>query len=73
MMTRKDYIAVSDILRDYADDIDQDVFFDLVYDFANYMAEDNERFLSDKFVEACGIPKEEYPSPRLSAIHVALA
>ena len=73
MLTRKDYIAVSKILADYVEEIDSDVFFDMVYDFAEYMASDNERFMADRFVEACGIPKEEYPSPRLSATHVALA
>lgn len=54
MMTRRDYVAVSDILSEYAPLFEQHELFDqMVDDFADYMAEDNERFLREKFVEAC--------------------
>jgi hypothetical protein len=55
MMTRKDYIAMSDILKDYAEPLMEDYIY-LVNDVANYMAEDNPRFMRDKFLQACGIP-----------------
>ena len=53
MMTRKDYVTTAEILNSYASEIKLEVFEDLVYDFANMFAEDNERFDSDRFYEAC--------------------
>jgi hypothetical protein len=54
MMTRKDYMAVSDILAEYAPHTAEPMLFDqMVKDFADYMADDNPRFLHDKFVDAC--------------------
>jgi hypothetical protein len=54
MMTRRDYIAVSDILSEYAPLVEQHELFDqMVNDFADYMADDNDRFLRAKFVDAC--------------------
>jgi hypothetical protein len=56
MMTRKDYIAMSDILRQYSSTMPEE-FDDLVEDIADYLAEDNPRFMRRKFLEACGIPE----------------
>ncbi len=54
MMTRKDYMAVSDILSEYAPHTAEPELFDqMVKDFADYMADDNPRFLHSKFVDAC--------------------
>lgn len=53
MMTRKDYVAVADILHTYAPKIDGRVFDLLIHDFAGLMAQDNERFIADRFISAC--------------------
>jgi hypothetical protein len=54
MMTRKDYIAVSDILSEYAPLVNQPELFDqMVNDFADYMQDDNDRFLRTRFIDAC--------------------
>lgn len=53
-MTRKDYVAVAEILSSYKDLIgDEFTFHDLVDDFAAFFAEDNANFKFDKFIEAC--------------------
>ncbi len=43
MMTRKDYVKTSDILRGFSEEIHPAVFEDLVEEFAQYFAADNER------------------------------
>lgn len=53
MMTRKDYVATAEILNSYVHDLSAPIFDCLVEDFAAMFAEDNERFLIDKFVDAC--------------------
>ncbi len=54
MMTRKDYVAVAEILNSFQDVIaDQLTFEDLVNEFADFFAEDNPNFKFDKFREAC--------------------
>lgn len=53
MMTRKDYVAVADILNRYALSIDENTFDILIHDFAGLMAQDNERFIADRFISAC--------------------
>lgn len=54
MMTRKDYMAVSDILAEYAPHTAEPELFDqMLKDFADYMADDNPRFMRDKFLDAC--------------------
>jgi hypothetical protein len=73
MMTRKDYIAVSEILGDYQEVMEGEEYSSLCVDFAKYMAKDNDRFDTKRFLEACGIPKVEYPSPKPASQHVALA
>jgi len=75
MMTRKDYVAVSQILSDYAEVMPPEEYLDICRDFAKYMAQDNDRFDGVRFLEACGIriPKDEYPQPKPALDHVALA
>jgi hypothetical protein len=75
MMTRKDYIAVSEILSDYAEVMPPEEYLDIVRDFAKMMKKDNDRFDGVRFFEACGIriPKDEYPQPKPALDHVALA
>jgi hypothetical protein len=54
MMTRKDYVAVAEILNSFQDVIaDQFTFEDLVNEFADFFASDNPNFKRDKFTQAC--------------------
>jgi hypothetical protein len=54
MMTRKDYVAVAEILSSYKDLIgDVFTFEDLVEDFSAMFAEDNSNFKHEVFREAC--------------------
>lgn len=54
MMTRKDYVAVAEILSDFKAEINnQAVFEDLVDEFADFFGADNPNFKLDKFREAC--------------------
>ena len=55
MMTRKDYVAVSEILSDYAEVMPPEEYLDLVRDFALMMKSDNDRFDNTRFFEACGV------------------
>ena len=55
MMTRKDYVKTSNILKGFSDEIHPAVFEDLVEEFAQYFQSDNERFYKAKFEKACGI------------------
>jgi hypothetical protein len=58
-MTRKDYIAVAQILADNADSIAPETHERLVDDFARFMAQDNPRFDWVRFSNACGVPATE--------------
>lgn len=53
MMTRKDYVLTAEILNSYGSEIRTEVFEDLVNDFCEMFAKDNERFDSDRFWEEC--------------------
>jgi hypothetical protein len=53
MMTRKDYVATAEILNSYATEMKLEVLEDLVNDFIEMFATDNERFDSDRFWEEC--------------------
>ena len=53
MMTRKDYVATAEILNSFVHNISAPTFDSLVEDFASMFAEDNDRFMVDKFVDAC--------------------
>lgn len=52
-MTRKDYVATAEILNSYGAEMPLTVFEDLVHDFTQMFAEDNERFDSDRFYDEC--------------------
>ena len=54
MMTRKDYVAVAEILSSFKDEINnQAVFQDLVDEFCDMLEADNPNFKFQKFREAC--------------------
>ena len=53
MMTRKDNVATAEILNSYATEMKLEVLEDLVNDFIEMFAADNERFDSDRFWEEC--------------------
>ena len=56
MMTRKDYVATAEILNDFYQDMPlglEERFDNMVNDFCRLFAEDNDRFLAVKFVDAC--------------------
>ena len=57
MMTRKDYVRTAEILKTFGDNVltNQFDYLDLVYDFADWFAEDNPRFDEKKFAQACGL------------------
>ena len=54
MMTRKDYVAVAEILNRYLSNYPVEIsdFKELVFDFADMFADDNPNFNEDKFIEA---------------------
>ncbi len=53
MMSRKDYISVSDILNENKNRIPSDVFSDLVEDFSDFFFKDNPNFSPNRFELAC--------------------
>ena len=59
MMTRKDYVSTAEILADIRDGLTslgvegEQIFSNLVNDFTEMFADDNDRFLSNKFIDAC--------------------
>jgi hypothetical protein len=59
MMTRKDYVSTAEILANYrrtfysVSEKAADAFDEIVNDFAEMFAEDNERFMRSKFIDAC--------------------
>jgi len=58
MMTRKDYVSTAEILADYRRDFystpeTADSFEAMVNDFAQMFADDNDRFMRSKFIDAC--------------------
>ena len=61
MMTRKDYVKTAEILKNFYDhnSISDNDFIDLVYEFADWFAEDNPNFQEIKFVNACGLDIKE--------------
>ena len=54
MMTRKDYVAVAEILNYASDKTHPALFSKIVNDFAQMFAVDNERFDVKRFHEASG-------------------
>lgn len=53
-MTRKDYVAVAEILNFASDKIHPALFSKMVNDFAVMFAKDNDRFDVNRFHEASG-------------------
>ena len=53
MMTRKDYVSTANILSNYALELGQVTFEDLVGDFCDMFFADNPKFSPNKFEEAC--------------------
>jgi hypothetical protein len=53
MMTRKDYVATAEILNSFVHNIEAPIFDNLVMDFSAMFAEDNDRFMVEKFEDAC--------------------
>ncbi len=52
-MTRKDYVATAQILNKFVDRIDSHEFNDLVFEFGEMFLADNQRFVVEKFEQAC--------------------
>ena len=54
MMTRKDYVAVAEILNRYLSNYPVEIsdFKELVFDFADMFADDNPNFDEDRFMQA---------------------
>ena len=59
MMTRKDYVATAEILKYASDKTHPALFSKILNDFAEMIAQDNERFDVSRFHEASGyhVPK----------------
>ena len=80
MMTRKDYVAVSNILSNYQDVMDSDDYYEMVMDFGKMMKLDNTRFDLSRFMIACGIDIKGLVThamstlqPKPASSHVALS
>jgi len=81
MMTRKDYVAVANILSDYQEVIEADEYYQLVMDFGKMMKLDNVRFDLSRFLIACGIDTKALvthamstlPQPKPASEHISLA
>jgi hypothetical protein len=52
MMTRKDYVRTAEILNAFKDEIDQTIFEDLIFNFGEMFASDNQRFDHSRFAKA---------------------
>jgi uncharacterized membrane protein len=51
-MTRKDYIATANILKEYKKKMDSEIFEDLVSDFQEFFKADNSNFDKTRFENA---------------------
>lgn len=80
MMTRKDYVAVAEILSNYQEVIEADEYYEMVMDFGKMMRLDNERFDLSRFMIACGIDikglvthaMSTLPQPKPASDHISL-
>lgn len=52
-MTRKDYVATAEILNKFSNRIESHEFNDLVFEFGEMFLADNQRFVVEKFEQAC--------------------
>ena len=80
MMTRKDYVAVAQILSKYQGVIDSDDYYEMVMDFGKMMKLDNTRFDLSRFMLACNIDVKGIVSnalknlePKPASEHISLA
>ena len=81
MMTRKDYVAVAEILSNYQEVIEADEYYEMVMDFGKMMRLDNDRFDLSRFMIACGIDikglvshaMRTLPQPKPASEHISLA
>ena len=80
MMTRKDYVAVANILSNYQEVIEADEYYEMVMDFGKMMKLDNIRFDLSRFMLACGIDVKGLVTHAMSTLqpkpaeeHVSLA
>ena len=81
MMTRKDYVAVANILSDYQEVIEADEYYEMVLDFGKMMKLDNTRFDLSRFMIACGIDTKALvtkamstlPQPKPATSHISLS
>lgn len=55
MMTRKDYVETARILNKYKMSMPEQEFDALTDDFSFFFENDNPRFNSEKFLEACHV------------------
>jgi hypothetical protein len=53
MMTRKDYVAVAEILASVRNDLDRDTMFTLIEKFSDFFFADNPNFSPNRFELAC--------------------
>ena len=53
MMSRKDYVKVSEILANNKTEMDRETFENLVADFSDFFFEDNPNFSPNRFEMAC--------------------
>jgi len=51
MMTRKDYVATANILKDYLDELGIETMSDLVEDFSDYFLSDNPLYISRSHIK----------------------
>ena len=78
-MTRKDYVAVANILKEYRQAMFAEDYLDLCRDFGKMMKLDNVRFDLSRFMIACGIDAKALVAHAMSTLpkpateHVALA
>jgi hypothetical protein len=54
-MTRKDYIQTANILKEFANEIPQNTYEDMIDLFCQWFKSDNENFDYARFEKACGI------------------
>lgn len=61
-MTRKDYIAIAEIIRRHKEvyDMDGATLASVAESLATLARADNERFDEERFYAACGMPNQEW-------------
>jgi hypothetical protein len=51
--TRKAFVSVANILNGFVEDMDKDVFEDLIHEFGDMFSSDNQSFDFEKFRAEC--------------------